>query len=70
MAYTKLARKRDPSVPQGQAAPMHLDCPCGQKVPVTNDTNPCPCGAVYDSDGWVITASLASKTEQASQYAS
>jgi len=69
MAYTKLARRREPNAPQGQPAPMHFDCPCGQKVPVTSDANTCTCGAVYDSDGWVIAASLHSKTEQAAQYA-
>lgn len=48
---------------------MHLDCPCGQQVAVTSEANACACGAVYDSNGWVITPSLPSKTEQAPEYA-
>ncbi len=69
MAYTKLALKRDPDAPVGQPAAMHLDCPCGQHVLVTGETNHCACGAVYDRRGWVITPSGASDTENATQYA-
>ncbi len=69
MPYTKLALKRDPDVAPGQPAPVHLDCPCGQRVEIDENENPCVCGAVYDSAGWVIIPSAASRTETASRYA-
>jgi len=69
MAYTKLALKRDPDVPAGQPASMHLDCPCGQQVPADDDVNQCACGATYDHRGYVITPSAASKTEPSPRYA-
>jgi len=69
VAYTKLALKRDPDVPAGQPAPMHLDCPCGQQVPADDDVNECACGATYDHRGYVITPSAASKTEPSPRYA-
>ena len=35
---------------------MHLDCPCGQHVPINDNVNPCACGAEYNARGYVITA--------------
>ena len=69
MAITKKALIRDQTIPIGQAAPMHIDCGCGQSVNVTSNQNQCACGAVYDSKGYVVTASTASHTEVAPQYA-
>jgi len=69
MPFTKLALKRDPSVPVGQPAPMFLDCPCGERLTATDSINSCKCGAAYDARGYVITASAASKTEVSGRYA-
>lgn len=69
MPLTKLALKRDPSVPVGQPATMFLDCPCGERLTANNSINPCLCGAKYDARGYVITASAASKTEISGRYA-
>ncbi len=50
----KLALKRDNSVPVGQPAPMHLDCPCGASVPIVGPLQACiGCGTVYDYAGWI-----------------
>ncbi len=52
----KLALKRDPNVPVGVVSTLHVDCPCGQRVPI-NDTeaNKCMnCGAAYDGSGWKL----------------
>ena len=68
MAYQKLALIRDSSVPIGQPAPMHLECKCGNHIDVDEDRNACSCGAVYDSRGYVVTASIASHTEISPQY--
>jgi hypothetical protein len=68
MPYTKVALKRDPNTPIGQRGPMYFDCPCGEEVSVTKEEKPCVCGAVYDSAGWVIIPSAASRTEAASRY--
>lgn len=60
MSLTKLALKRDPTVPIGQPAPMHLDCPCGQSLPVPRvpfagvQVIQCQCGARYSAEGWVL----------------
>jgi hypothetical protein len=56
MPYLKLSLKRDPGIPAGQTSPMHLDCPCGQQVPINDNVNPCACGAEYNARGYVITA--------------
>jgi hypothetical protein len=69
MAYTKQALIRDSTVAIGQPAPMRINCCCGQTIDIDSDANSCPCGAVYDSRGYVIQASAASRTEVASQYA-
>lgn len=69
MALSKLALNRDPNAPVGQPAAMHFDCPCGETVPANDSVNPCACGAEYDARGYVITASVASKTEVAERYA-
>ena len=52
----KLALKRDNSIPMGQPAPMHLDCPCGQQLPIGNlQIVACSaCGARYDASGWKL----------------
>jgi len=69
MAYTKLAVKRDPDAPVGQPAEMHVDCPCGNQVPIMSKDNYCDCGAVYDRAGWPKRPSIASQTEVAARYA-
>ena len=69
MAYTKLALRRDPNVAIGHPSPIHLDCLCGQEVQITGRENCCTCGTVYDSGGWVMIPSSASRTETAAQYA-
>jgi hypothetical protein len=68
MAYQKLALKRDPNAPAGQPADIHVDCLCGQEVPITSNENLCACGAIYDRTGWVKRSSLASHTEIAQRY--
>ena len=66
--FTKRALIRDPSVPVGQAAPMHIECRCGHSVNVESQANHCHCGAIYDARGYVMKASSESMTEVAPQY--
>ena len=55
----KLALKRDPNVPVGQPAPMHLDCPCGTQIAVNADVMACSgCGSEYNSMGWKLEPKL------------
>ena len=56
MTCLKRALKRDESIPQGVASPLHVDCECGQAVAIeTPSWNACPgCGTVYDGGGWII----------------
>ena len=59
--FTKLAWKRDNSVPIGQPAPGHFDCKCGHKVlcPVFGQAEnvTCPtCEQSYDGRGWKVSA--------------
>ena len=68
MAFTKLALIRDSSVPIGQPAPMHLECKCNNRIEVNGDRNSCLCGAIYDAQGYVVVASIDSKTEVYSRY--
>lgn len=68
MAISKLATIRDPTVPVGIPAALHVNCRCGNTLEVSSDRNSCQCGAVYDRRGYVVTASAASCTEVASQY--
>jgi hypothetical protein len=68
MAITKKALIRDPDVPIGQPAPMHIECGCGEKINVSSTENQCQCGAIYDRQGYVIEASAASRTEIAPKY--
>lgn len=51
----KLALKRDPSVPVGQPATLHVDCPCGRELPISlaGQYNECHCGLVVDDSGWI-----------------
>lgn len=54
MGYTKKALIRDPKVPQGQPAALHVICECKQHVPITGKRNVCvTCGTVYDDAGWI-----------------
>ena len=53
----KLALKRDSSVPVGQPAPLHVDCPCGQAVPIVGDRNRCACGLTVEGFGWIVSTS-------------
>jgi hypothetical protein len=54
--YSKRALIRDPNVPVGQPARIHIDCECGRTV-YQPETGPsavwCPCGLVYDACGWI-----------------
>jgi hypothetical protein len=50
---TKAALIRDPNVPVGTPAPLHVECECGRKVPVECGANLCECGISYDSRGWI-----------------
>jgi len=68
MALTKLALIRDPTVPVGQPAPMHIKCRCGANLKVNSDETRCGCGAIYDGRGYVIQSSAQSDTEVAPQY--
>lgn len=50
----KAALIRDPSVPAGQSAPLHVVCECGQNVPIDDERNVCgSCRTVYDGAGWI-----------------
>lgn len=54
VTLTKRALIRDPRVPVGQPAPMHVNCGCGRPVPiVADDINRCACGVAYDGLGWI-----------------
>lgn len=63
----KLAIKRDPNVPIGQAAPLHLDCLCGTTLPIDRSLFiDCPtCGAQYDSSGWLLKGGQFGKPNRA-----
>ena len=56
---TKLAWKRDNSIPAGQPAPGRFDCPCGNTISgimfADGTEHACTCGHVYDSRGWLIS---------------
>ena len=62
MTLTKLARKRDNTVPPGTAAALYLDCPCGSKVYIplvftghkTATVECYECKAVYTHEGWIV----------------
>ena len=56
MPVIKKALKRDNSVPAGTAAPIHVDCDCGNPVLITEENyNECEnCGVVYNAAGWII----------------
>lgn len=60
MPITKIAVKRDDGYPVGVSAPCHLDCPCGNRLPLEEPFSgravPCVCGAVYDSSGWILNS--------------
>lgn len=58
--FTKRALKREQGYP-GVAAPMYLDCVCGQHVSIPTVrglpmTYVCgQCGIEYDAQGWVVS---------------
>ena len=56
---TKVAWRRDPSVPAGQPALGRFDCPCGATINgvdfASANDYPCQCGRVYDSRGWLVS---------------
>ena len=54
--FTKRALIRDPNVPIGQPAPLHVECECGAQVPIELDGPDarCECGIVYDCRGWIV----------------
>jgi len=53
----KLAMIRDEGYPLGVTAPCHLNCPCGERLPVNFDTKAdieCPsCDKRYSYNGWI-----------------
>jgi len=55
----KLALKRDNSITVGQPAPMRLDCPCGQTIPIVEAPGVFEyvcigCGHRYNYLGWLV----------------
>ena len=58
---TKLAWKRDPDVPAGQAALGRFDCVCGDTINDVEFGGPerkCTCGRVWDGRGWLVSEEL------------
>jgi hypothetical protein len=57
---TKLAWKRDPSVPAGQPALGRFDCVCGSTITGVEFGGPehtCgTCGRTWDGRGWLVTS--------------
>jgi hypothetical protein len=53
---TKLALRRDNTVPVGVSSPLHSVCTCGAKIDIyKGDRHGClKCGVVVDSNGWMI----------------
>ena len=56
---TKIAWKRDNSVPAGQPAPGRFDCPCGTTISGVEfgapETHTCTgCGRTWDGRGWLV----------------
>lgn len=55
----KRALKRDPTVPAGIPSLLHVDCGCGQEVPIVAARNTCAgCGVAYDTSGWILSAAV------------
>lgn len=57
MRCIKKALIRDDSYPVGTPAPLHVNCACGQPVPITKafrEHTCTTCGTVYDSGGWIV----------------
>ena len=56
---TKIAWRRDPSVPAGQPATGTFNCPCGGKIEGVSfgdgSEHTCQCGRVWDSRGWLVS---------------
>jgi len=56
---TKIAWRRDPSVPAGQPALGSFNCPCGHTITGVSfgseQDNPCQCGRVWDGRGWLVS---------------
>jgi len=56
---TKIAWRRDPSVPAGQPALGSFNCPCGNTITGVSfgseEDNPCQCGRVWDGHGWLVS---------------
>lgn len=52
---TKAALIRDPSVPPGRPAPLHVRCECGARVDMVPPlSSRCPdCGLTYDAAGYI-----------------
>jgi hypothetical protein len=57
--FTKIAWRRDPSVPAGQPALGHFNCPCGNVIEDVEfggpDNHECKCGRVWDGRGWLVS---------------
>jgi hypothetical protein len=45
---------RDASVPEGQLAPMHVECECGARPVIERGGTTCACGIAYDAEGWIV----------------
>lgn len=68
--YTKRALIRDAGYPVGTPAPVHVDCACGRKVPITSKTNRCgACGSSYDTAGWLTLSAYRVYLSDGTSYA-
>lgn len=56
LTLMKRALKPEQGYPVGHPAPMYIDCGCGNHLPVKDGYNPCPCGFVYNGQGWVVNS--------------
>jgi len=56
---TKIAWRRDPSVPAGQPALGSFRCVCGNTITGVSfgseQDNLCQCGRVWDGRGWLVS---------------
>lgn len=51
----KIAVRRRPGYPTGQAAPCFMVCPCGAELDAFKGDQPCACGHTWDENGWEVT---------------
>lgn len=57
MTRVKAAIIRDEGYPIGTPAPCHINCECGERIPLAKPFEQgatCPkCGTIYDKRGWI-----------------